>query len=211
MKKRQVYIIALLILCYFLCGCGSQPRSIAPVEAVVEQTEAPVETVVDQTEESPTVSVEEIIPSGVMVYITKEGDKYHKEDCSSAQNNLPIDIYRAIELGYEPCSLCRPPLVTEDGEIQEQESLRIEDRTDYVSKDFDPRDVPLEKVESSNLSQVGYDKEERVLVIEFNSGGLYAYYDVPETVVTELLDAESLGSYFYANIRNQYKNEKLSE
>ena len=56
-------------------------------------------------------------------------------------------------------------------------------------------------VESSNLRSVGYDEESRTLEIEFHSGAVYQYYDVPSEVYQELLSAPSLGKYFHAHIR----------
>ena len=37
----------------------------------------------------------------------------------------------------------------------------------------------MTSVTSSNLSAVGYDKSTQIMHIRFNSGRLYAYYDVP--------------------------------
>jgi len=57
-------------------------------------------------------------------------------------------------------------------------------------------------VESSNISSIGYDEENEILEIEFHSGSVYQYYDVPFEVYDELMNADSHGSYFYHNIRN---------
>ena len=71
--------------------------------------------------------------------------------------------------------------------------------------------VILRNVDSSALSRVGYDKREHVLVAEFkDSGAIYAYYEVPESVYNELLDAESIGNYFYYNVRTSYTYERLN-
>lgn len=62
-------------------------------------------------------------------------------------------------------------------------------------------------VSSSNLSSVGY--ENGILYIEFNSGRLYSYNNVPESVYRELLNAGSHGKYFHAHIKNNYSYQKL--
>ncbi len=65
------------------------------------------------------------------------------------------------------------------------------------------------KVDSSNLASVGYDEEKQTLEIEFNHGGVYQYFDVPKEEYEALMNADSLGSYFYHNIRDVYEYEKL--
>ena len=35
-------------------------------------------------------------------------------------------------------------------------------------------------VRSSNISSIGYDSESKTLEIEFHSGGVYQYFNVPE-------------------------------
>jgi hypothetical protein len=59
-------------------------------------------------------------------------------------------------------------------------------------------------VTSSSLRSVGYDSRSRTLEIEFHHTGVYQYYDVPKTVLEEMLAQNSLGSYFNANIRDVY-------
>lgn len=61
--------------------------------------------------------------------------------------------------------------------------------------------MELQKVVSSNLSAVGYDTDTNELVVEFNSGMSYKYIDVPFDTYKELMAADSLGTYFNANIR----------
>jgi len=64
-------------------------------------------------------------------------------------------------------------------------------------------------VASSDLCSVGYDKETQVLEIEFQAGGVYQYFDVPESVHQALLDAPSKGKYFHRNIKNSFKWRKV--
>ena len=64
-------------------------------------------------------------------------------------------------------------------------------------------------VSSSNLTSVGYDTERKILEIEFNSGGIYQYFDVPENIHDDLMNASSHGEYFHANIKKYYRYEKI--
>lgn len=65
------------------------------------------------------------------------------------------------------------------------------------------------KVESSNLESIGYDKDSRTLEIEFKSGKIYQYTNVPEPEHQALLAADSIGSYFNKNIRNEYQYHEM--
>ncbi|WP_227355538.1 KTSC domain-containing protein [Haladaptatus salinisoli] len=79
--------------------------------------------------------------------------------------------------------------------------------------------VPYEKLEyvtrtrtpvtSSNLASVGYDPSEEALEIEFHSGGVYRYRNVPQSVYQELLSAGSHGSYFHENVRDEYDYRRI--
>ncbi|TWI03774.1 KTSC domain-containing protein [Luteimonas cucumeris] len=59
-----------------------------------------------------------------------------------------------------------------------------------------------EPVESDALRSVGYDPDRRILEIEFNSGTVYRYFDVPENVHTGLMTAGSHGEFFARHIRD---------
>lgn len=58
-------------------------------------------------------------------------------------------------------------------------------------------------VESSTIKSVGYDREAKALEIEFSSGRLYQYYDVPDEIYNEFTLAPSKGSFFHGKIKNQ--------
>lgn len=67
-----------------------------------------------------------------------------------------------------------------------------------------------QSVESSNLASIGYDAENEILEIEFNHGGIYQYFDVPENVYEELMSASSHGQYFDRNIKKAgYEFKKM--
>ncbi len=62
------------------------------------------------------------------------------------------------------------------------------------------------EVVSSVVQSAGHS---RVLEIQFESGRVYQYFDVPESVYQELMQAESKGKYFNAHIRNQYPYQEI--
>jgi len=59
-------------------------------------------------------------------------------------------------------------------------------------------------VRSSALEAVGYDPATSQLRIQFTSGRVYDFFQVPEQVYAELMHAPSKGSYFNYHIRNTY-------
>ncbi|WP_068080580.1 KTSC domain-containing protein [Polycladidibacter stylochi] len=66
-----------------------------------------------------------------------------------------------------------------------------------------------EAVSSSNLASVGYEEETSVLEVEFNSGRIYQYYDVPQKTHEELIGADSVGRYFNAHVRNSFPFQEM--
>ena len=62
-----------------------------------------------------------------------------------------------------------------------------------------------ELVSSSNLRSVGYSADERVLEIEFHSGGIYQYFGVPQAHHVGLMRAGSKGHYFDSHIKHTYR------
>lgn len=59
-------------------------------------------------------------------------------------------------------------------------------------------------VTSSNLASVGYDPDSETLEVEFLSGRVYEYYNVPQFIYDRLLEAPSLGQFFNYEIRDSY-------
>ncbi len=57
-------------------------------------------------------------------------------------------------------------------------------------------------VKSSNLVSVGYDPQQQILEIEFNTGSIYQYLNVPADLYNGLMSADSHGRYFDEHIRN---------
>jgi hypothetical protein len=64
-------------------------------------------------------------------------------------------------------------------------------------------------VKSSNIKSVGYDRTARALEIEFHSGQVHQYADVPPTKHAEMLKAKSIGQYFHQSIRTKHKSKQI--
>ena len=67
----------------------------------------------------------------------------------------------------------------------------------------------MEDVESSVLARIGYDSSLRILQVEFRSGRVYQYFDVPSDVHEALRSAESIGGYFNREIRDKYRTAEV--
>ncbi len=64
-------------------------------------------------------------------------------------------------------------------------------------------------VSSSAISSVGYDRKAKTLELEFSSGRVYDYYEVPPKVYAALMSAESKGRFVSEQIRGQYRSERV--
>lgn len=84
-------------------------------------------------------------------------------------------------------------------------------------------------VESSNLDSVCYaepncaiavvadgdcqvmSEEVPMLVVRFARGDVYRYRNVPQSLVEELINAESVGKFFVQKVRSDFVAEKLND
>jgi hypothetical protein len=66
-----------------------------------------------------------------------------------------------------------------------------------------------ESVQSSMIASLGYDSATSTLEVEFNSGAVWQYYDVPENVYNDMINSGSLGKFFHANIKGQYSESQV--
>ena len=65
--------------------------------------------------------------------------------------------------------------------------------------------VDRRPVSSSMASSIGYDEVNNLLEVEFASGDVYHYFDVPPTTVALMWAAPSLGAFITAHIRGQFR------
>ncbi len=57
---------------------------------------------------------------------------------------------------------------------------------------------------STTLASAFYDAPRLILQLEFRSGAIYQYFQVPASIYQDLLAAESKGQYFNRCIRDQF-------
>jgi lysyl-tRNA synthetase class 2 len=75
-----------------------------------------------------------------------------------------------------------------------------------------PDVIPRERAAmlSSVIADFDYDFERAVLSIEFVSGRIYEYYDVPSDVAADFQSAPSKGTFFNVFIRDRYNFREVT-
>ncbi len=66
-----------------------------------------------------------------------------------------------------------------------------------------------EYVESSMITSFGFDSTSSILEIEFKSGAIWQYFDVPESLYYEMKAASSCGKFFHSDIKGQYSESQV--
>lgn len=67
------------------------------------------------------------------------------------------------------------------------------------------------KIESSSIESIGYFRGSETLEIEFKNGSIYQYFGVPIDEYWRLMQADSKGSYFAENIKDEYNYTKIRD
>lgn len=63
-------------------------------------------------------------------------------------------------------------------------------------------EISRSPVESSNIASIGYDEADKVIEIEFWSGGVYRYMDCEKELYDAFLDSKSKGQFFHKKIKD---------
>lgn len=64
-------------------------------------------------------------------------------------------------------------------------------------------------VSSTNVASVGYDPDTQTLEIEFTSGTVYQYFDVPQTVYEALMASDSAGGFVNSQLKGYYRYARV--
>ena len=64
-------------------------------------------------------------------------------------------------------------------------------------------------VTSSNIASIGYDQKSETLEVEFLSGTIYQYFNVPENLYDRLMAEGSKGRFLNAYIKNAYPYSRV--
>jgi hypothetical protein len=69
--------------------------------------------------------------------------------------------------------------------------------------------VKRDPVSSSNIVSVGYDAPSETLEVEFMSGAVYQYYNVPQSIYDAFIVAPSAGQFFAYQIKNAFPYSRV--
>ena len=69
-------------------------------------------------------------------------------------------------------------------------------RTQFLLK------LPRQKVESKNIASAAFDPGSSTLVLGVVGGGIYSYTPITQDAYITFMTAESKGTYFHQNIKN---------
>lgn len=64
-------------------------------------------------------------------------------------------------------------------------------------------------VASTNIASIGYDVSTETLEIEFLSGAIYQYYNVPNNMYEQLMQEGSKGRFLNTYIKNAYPYSRV--
>lgn len=65
-------------------------------------------------------------------------------------------------------------------------------------------------VVSSNVASIGYNENSSTLEVEFRSGGIYQYFNVPLQVFEQFINATSKGKFFHEEIKGIYEYSSVN-
>ncbi|UWU75568.1 KTSC domain-containing protein [Bradyrhizobium huanghuaihaiense] len=66
-----------------------------------------------------------------------------------------------------------------------------------------------EPVTSSNVAEIGYDADSRILEVVFKTGSVYQYFEVPRQIYEALMQASSIGGFINSNVKGQYRYARV--
>lgn len=91
---------------YHNAGRSSVPEKASRNQAVPVQSQSQY-----QPEQSKPAPAPSTVSDG-SVYVTKTGTKYHAANCRYLKSSeIPMGLKDAIDRGYGPCSVCKPPVL----------------------------------------------------------------------------------------------------
>lgn len=69
--------------------------------------------------------------------------------------------------------------------------------------------INIHTVKSSGIASIGYDDVEEALFVEFHSGKVWRYHQVPQVEYINLLNAPIIGRFFSKKIRDKYNGAEV--
>jgi energy-coupling factor transporter ATP-binding protein EcfA2 len=78
-----------------------------------------------------------------------------------------------------------------------------------IKKDYKMSWEEYSAFDSSNISLLRYNSESSMLEVSFHHGGIYQYFDVPQSVWEDFKSADSKGKFLHSNIKGRYRYSRV--
>jgi curved DNA-binding protein CbpA len=95
----------------------------------------------------------------------------------------------------------------------EQYSKNYKTQHTYKKQNFNPGFSDPHVIEvflkSTAIISAGYDKSSKTFYVKFTSGPSYKYFDFPESLYNQFIDATSHGRFLSANVIRKFEYERL--
>ncbi|MDJ0510733.1 MAG: KTSC domain-containing protein [Crocosphaera sp.] len=72
--------------------------------------------------------------------------------------------------------------------------------------------IQIENLPCSSFSPVqsiGYEPQTKILRVNYKSGSIYIYFEVPEQTFKTMLTTHNIGKYLNSHIRGHYHSQKF--
>lgn len=110
----KIFRLAFLLALLASCTTSTPPKEQTLEKSVEPSTPTDVVTQPIDTVATPDVETK----AGQVVYVTKEGDKYHTADCRYSKNALAVTLKQAKADGKTACDQCKPNSITGDKQMR---------------------------------------------------------------------------------------------
>ncbi|MDJ0658892.1 MAG: KTSC domain-containing protein [Crocosphaera sp.] len=61
----------------------------------------------------------------------------------------------------------------------------------------------------SHIQAIGYDVTVKILKIDYKSGSIYTYFQVPESIFQTMLTTSNIGKYLNSHIKGNYPYQRF--
>lgn len=126
---------------------------------------------------------------------------------------INIDLKNVVAIGYEDEHLGL--LIDRGNQMEYLEvsapSYIYEELQELAEIANEEAEIPMLPISSTMASAVGYDKQRKILQIEFNSGSVYQYADVEMETWERFLASNSKGKFFNKEIKGHYPSHCLDD
>ena len=79
----------------------------------------------------------------------------------------------------------------------------------FIKKIKNAKNMNRQVVTSSTIVSIGYDADSQTLEIEFKNSNIYQYFDLPQYIYDDFVNADSHGKYLAQNIKGYYRYSKI--